>query len=381
MGKKMKMVAVVGGGPVGLYLARRLQEEGWETVLLEEHSAIGKPVNCAGLISASGVNDLKLNIEDSLVNEIKGARIFSPHNEMLEVKRPRTVAYVIDRELFDKSLYKQAKEKGVEVRLNTKLIDVRNETLFVEAGTRGELLKAKYVVGADGVTSKMRNLMGIGTKPSNFVHAYQANIRGNFDKKFVEVYFRDYANDFFAWVIPESAEVARVGIATSQGNVKAAFDLFVSEKNFSGPFSSKSSALIPIGLPLKNLIKDNMFLVGDAAFQTKASTGGGVITGITAAEALCKTISGYLKDRKPFSSYYSHLKPLNKELNSHWKIHNFLSKMSEDKMDKTFRDIKNAGVEEFLNEYGDMDRPTQFLGKALTKPSLWKLAPLALRFL
>ncbi len=375
------MVAVVGGGPVGLHLARRLQEEGWETVLLEEHSAIGKPVNCAGLISASGVKGLKLNLGDSLVNEIKGARIFSPHNEMLEVKRSRTVAYVIDREMFDKSLYKEAKEKGVEVRLNTKLIDVRNETLFVEAGTRGELLKAKYVVGADGVTSKMRTLVGVNTSPKDFVHAYQAKVKGNFNKKFVEVYFRDYAKGFFAWVIPESEAVARVGIATSEGNVKNAFDLFVSEKNFTGSFYSKSSALIPIGLPPKNLIKDNLFLVGDAAFQTKASTGGGVITGITAAEALCKAIGGYFKERTSLSSYYSHLKPLNKELKSHWKIHNFLSKMGEDKMDKTFRNIKNAGVEEFLNEYGDMDRPTSFLGKALTKPSLWKLAPLALRFL
>ncbi|MCD6461253.1 MAG: FAD-dependent monooxygenase, partial [Thermoplasmata archaeon] len=44
-------VAVVGAGPVGSFLASRTAEMGFSTVMLEEHPSIGKPVECAGLVT------------------------------------------------------------------------------------------------------------------------------------------------------------------------------------------------------------------------------------------------------------------------------------------------------------------------------------------
>ena len=161
----MNMVTVIGAGPAGLICAKQTQEMGWETTIIEDHGVIGKPVNCTGIISASGVEELRIKkeVDEVLINKIRGAQIFSPNHEMIEIKRSSTVAYVIDRGEFDRVLARNAIEAGAKLKLNTKMIDIRNETIFTEHKGRGELLKSKLIVGADGVNSKTRNIIGINT--------------------------------------------------------------------------------------------------------------------------------------------------------------------------------------------------------------------------
>lgn len=270
----MFMATVVGAGPSGISAAKRIRERGWETALIEEHPKVGDPVACTGLISVSGVSDLgiKKEVDEVLMNQIKGAQIFSPSHEMVEVKRSETVAYVVDRGAFDRTLAKSAVELGVDLKLNTRLIDIRNETLFVEHKGRGELIKSRVVVGADGVNSRTRKIAGIETTAKDYVHAYQMDVSGRFDPRYVQLYFGDYSKGFFAWVVPENEERARVGLASTSGNIRKDFNMFIQEKNINGEFCDMCSSLIPVGEPFKEIVKGNVLLTGDAAFQTKATS-------------------------------------------------------------------------------------------------------------
>ena len=47
---------VVGAGPIGGYLAAGLAEGGVSVLLLEEHSEIGRPFQCAGLVNPHVMN-------------------------------------------------------------------------------------------------------------------------------------------------------------------------------------------------------------------------------------------------------------------------------------------------------------------------------------
>ncbi len=379
----MNAITIVGAGPAGLKTAIELANNGWQATVIEEHAEIGKPVNCGGLISESGVTSVGLDIRNCIVNQVRGARIFAPNNEMIEVKRDKRVAFVIDRAEFDKTLYRRATvEKGVEVRTETKLIDIRKETLFLESKGHGELLKSKIVVGADGPNSKVRELMGITTSQKDFVHSFQAKAKGSFDRDFVEMYFGDFAKGFFAWVIPESNTIARIGIGCSMGlNPLNAFQKFVEAKQLHFEVLEQNSALIPVGKPLKNAATKDRLLVGDSAFSTKSTTGGGIITGCIAAKAAAETISEHLKNGKPLSDYHKNLYELEKELLTHWRIRNYLNSLSEQKINSLFLKLKKAKIEDFLAQYGDMDKPSKFAGKLLAKPSMWFLLPEALRIL
>ncbi|HIH09230.1 MAG TPA: geranylgeranyl reductase family protein [Candidatus Diapherotrites archaeon] len=377
------MAAIVGAGPAGLAAAKRLQERGWKSVILEEHAVVGDPVACTGLISSSGVNELGIRkeVEETLLNKLRGAQIFSHNHEMIEVKRTETVAYVIDRGAFDRALAREAIAAGAELRLETGMIDVRKETVFVEHKGRGEIIKAKVIVGADGANSKTRRIMGINTGIENFVHAYQVDVKGHFDPHFAQVFLGNYAKGFFAWIVPENEERARVGLASTSGNVRKDFNVFINEKNITGEACDMCSKLIPVGEPLKATVKDNMLLAGDAAFQTKASTGGGIILGMHAGRICADAIHDHFASDAPLKNYEKGCNALNNDLRLHWKIRQFINSKSEEQIDKLFREMGKAKVGEFLSEHGDMDRPSRFIGKALTKPSMWRLLPQGLKFL
>ncbi len=375
-----KMVLVVGGGAVGLRTASGLAEEGWETTVIEEHPEIGVPVQCGGLISKSGVNEHNLNVLGTVLNEVRGAKIFSPYGNELVVKRDCPVAYVIDRAKFDQKLALEAKRKGVEIRTDTKLIDLRKETAFIKSGERGEMIKAKVFVGADGVNSSVRKILGQEIGRENFVHAVQVKARGRFDKDFVELHFGKEFEGFFAWVIPESGSTARIGWGVRAGlNAMQAMNSFLEKRNIE--VLEKSSALIPVGKPLDNVVQGNVLLVGDAAFQTKATTGGGIITGSIAAVEAAKTLSNHFKNKASLNDYRKNLAPLYKELEMHFKLRKFLNDLNEKQLDDLFIKLKNAGVEEYLSRYGDMDKPSRFMSKILWNPKNWSLLPTGLRML
>jgi digeranylgeranylglycerophospholipid reductase len=371
----MNTVAIIGAGPAGLQTAIKLKQEGFDSIILEEHERIGLPENCAGLISKKGVNDLKVDVEDSLQNKVRGAKIFSPNGTMLKVTSPETVAYVVDRKRFDNNLLNKARDLNIHIAANTKLIDINKNTLFVQANGRGEIRKAENIVGADGVNSTVRHLMGIKTTKDNFVHTIQATCTGDFDDKYVELHLGDFAKGFFAWVIPIDSKKARIGLGSVLGeNITKNFKQFLTSKFEGVRAYSASSSLIPYGLPLPEIQKENMFLVGDAAFQTKATTGGGIIFGMKAGNVLAETIAACLKKTDKRSSYPKRLSEINKELKAHWKIRKYTNSLSNEKIDSLFEKLKSKGIEEFLEKEGNMDEPSKFVGKLAKKPSYWFMA-------
>ena len=375
-------VTIVGAGPVGLHLASKLFDSGISSLIIEEHSEVGVPVNCSGLISESGCHTLGLALDGVLVNEISGADIYSPSGSKLTIERKRPVAYVVNRELFDKNLYKKAVSKNVEIDFNSKVINFTGKNVFYQKDNYGTMSKSKLIIGADGVQSKVRELMNLNAPHNMFVHAYQQMISGDFDPKKVNVYLCKEAVGFFAWLIPHSKKEADLGIGVTLGNnPKNAFDSFYASQSFEFEKLSENSSIIPIGPPFKRTVAENQLLVGDAAFQTKATTGGGIIFGLRAAEIAAQAISDNILKSKPLGNYEKLLSGLNKELALHWKIRSYLNSLGPENTEKLFQKAKRAGVAEFLTSYGDMDNPSKFVGKIFRKPSMLTLFPEALKFI
>ena len=76
---------IIGCGPVGAYTSLLLEKNGFKTAIVEEHSKIGKPISCAGLVSIKGLKELGLKIPNNcIINKTKGAYIFSPDYTKVE---------------------------------------------------------------------------------------------------------------------------------------------------------------------------------------------------------------------------------------------------------------------------------------------------------
>ena len=97
------------------------------TLLLEEHSAVGWPVQCAGLLGLGAMAESELPGRSSVLQEMRGAAIFSPGGSRLDFKARAPRASVVDRRLFDRALACEALRAGAEMRLCSTVRGIRRE--------------------------------------------------------------------------------------------------------------------------------------------------------------------------------------------------------------------------------------------------------------
>jgi len=142
-------VLVVGGGPAGLYAAERLARRGVSTLLCEEHSLVGDPVHCTGVLATESFDMLGLPREATL-NPLTTARFVSPSGIVIPYSTSSPLATVIDRGVFDRALADRAIAAGAEVRIGSRASVVETGPTAVRAQIADEWVSARLLVLACG---------------------------------------------------------------------------------------------------------------------------------------------------------------------------------------------------------------------------------------
>jgi digeranylgeranylglycerophospholipid reductase len=284
-------IVIVGAGPTGCYTAQLLKKYGFKVRIIEEHREVGKPVRCAGLVGRQVFENTLLPLsESSIINQINGA-LFCYRDDNFRIKR-EGVAYVIDREKFDKNL-----SQDLEIECGKKLIEINKKGPGYILKTEVEDIYADLVVGADGANSLLRKYINFvdnscsNDKERGYIKSYlgvqyRIKIEENLlCDKITQVHFRE-GIPFFIWVIPEGNNIFRVGVISE--NAREDLIKFLGKFKIKGEIIGKLAGMIPVGLT-KNYYK-NITLVGDAAVQVKPLTGGGIYYGLKSAELLAECI-------------------------------------------------------------------------------------------
>lgn len=277
--KKLAKIVIVGAGPVGCYLGQLLKQSGFDPLLLEEHAEVGKPVQCAGIVGRGIFEETRLPISSkSILNIIDGAKVnFAGSSFILNRSK---VAYIIDREVFDKEL-----SHKLNIEFNTTLEEVHPiRDGYILKTNNGEYY-ADIVIGADGPNSRVRKSLGFSSDMKLY-RGYQYRVKMVPKlQNFVEVY---YIKPFswFTWLIPEGNGVVRIG--TISNNPILELNRFMEKLGIQGEVVEKNAGAIPIGTC--QLVKDQAALVGDAACQVKPITSGGIYYGLKSAELLADAV-------------------------------------------------------------------------------------------
>lgn len=335
--KKSPKIIIVGAGPVGCYTGRLLKHFGYNTLLLEEHPEVGKPVSCAGIIGRDVFLDLLLPPSmKSIVNKIDGAMVHYKRISF-DLKR-QNVAYIVDREKFDKELSEE-----LQIEFNTKLQSVSKDGPGYRVETTNGDYYADILIGADGPHSKVRKDLRFDHNLKLYKGA-QYRIKAEVHKK--DKVIVDYVKPFslFVWMIPEGNGIVRVG-AISENPVKS-LEKFRDERGISGEIIEKNSGPIPIGIC--QLVKNNAAVVGDAACHIKPITSGGIFYGMRSAELLVDSIKN-----GDLSQYE---KKWNEEFGQEIKfclLARYVSEnLSEDVLEKVFSYVKkNASLMESIGNF------------------------------
>lgn len=278
---------VVGAGPVGSHLAKQVSKRGEDVLIIERSDEVGKPLACSGHVSPDIWSFVPEESREKLEqNRIKGARFHTSDGSEFPFFRDETVSYVIDRIELDKVKAEEAEKAGAEIKLGENVEKVVEKGESVEVVTDKDEYEATMVAGCDGASSKVRDEVGL-PEPDHFYQGILCFSGENDGQDFVDVFLE--VPKFFGWRIPRGDSV-EYGAAVPQGENPVEWLDKVTGKYIDEDQREKICAgAIPIKPPEK-VTSERIFLVGDAAGQTKPFTGGGILYGMRCAEKAAETI-------------------------------------------------------------------------------------------
>ena len=383
---------VIGAGPVGGYVAGAIAAKGYRVGLVEEHREVGEPVQCGGLITPR-VFDLVPGRE-TIVNEVRGAEIFSPKGRRMIVDAHRTEAVVVDRAKFDRAIVTHAIKQGAQTLLGTKALVGRQRDggveVVVDRDGRQQSLTAKLLIGADGVQSVVAKWFRI-LRPKYVLPGFECEMTGvGGDPAFVKLFVgNEIAPGFFGWIIPAGDGRGRVGLCLREGNAYAYFEKLVRDGP-ARPFLKGAQPLlyiaggIPLGFP-RRTFADHVMIVGDAACQVKGTSGGGIYSGLRCA-ALCAETALESLEKDDFTAkqmrkyHKAWIRSVGKELRRDLAILESFATLKDRQMEDIFDLFNTPAMIDLIESYGDIDFPSKLGWRLLREePRLLKYVGKALR--
>jgi geranylgeranyl reductase family protein len=364
-----------------------LAKAGFSVVILEENREIGRPIQCAGLVSP---RTHEMMGRPRILNGLRAARIHGPLGTTLEVRAPDVRAVVIDRSEADKGMAESAVRDGASIQLGWQLAGLKRAAKSVcLTPSKGEPVEARLVVGADGACSAVRRLSDI-LPPVELLPAFERELacpEAEEADDAVDIWLgREIAPDFFGWAIPTGSTL-RVGLGATAGrtNAMALLDAMTMR---AGLDASKTvgtyAGVLPIGM-VERPFADRTLLVGDAAGHVKPLSGGGLFPGLQAAEVCARFAAERLSrgdlDEKSLAPYSALLRDaLGREVVRATTLRSVFRGLGDRELDRTLKTLSKESAVGLVSREGDIDFPSRLSKGLLAKcPSLLGLAPGALK--
>ena len=399
----MHDVVVVGGGPAGCYTASLLGRGGLKVHVLEEHGHIGKPVDCSGVMGADSFDALRLP-KSLRIGEIRALTFVSPSKLKVHFSPPAPLAYILDRAALDQAIAEKTLDSGASLQMGARVVDLRVQEESVEVtfeevpcrqsavvgrkdvqGSKSNVpksIKASMVILAGGPRYKLQRKLGMGL-PGDFLRTAQTETMVREIGEAKVFLGAEVAPGSFAWVVPfrrGGREWARIGVSAKNKAVPY-LKKVLSELQADGHVDSMDlpirSWVIPI-TPLPRTYSERVLAVGDAAGQTKPTTGGGIFYGLLCAEAAAHTATRAF-EKGDFSEgmMSGYEKEWRQKLGVEIKIGSFFRRLAErltdNELDDLFRVVQSDGILASVTKKARFDWHKDVIYFALRHPALGRI--------
>lgn len=376
-------IVVVGGGPCGSFTALNALKKNVSVAVFEEHHDVGIPVHCPGHISINGLRQLGLYPLPNMLaeNSFSGAKFYSPQGMKFSVRFNSPITCTVNRASFDKYIKRMAEKFGVYYHFESRveaLIKENSHVKGVEVQSKDGRRKvySKIVVDAEGVSARLAKMAGLESSRHvlKAVHAEVENVR-DIEEDTVEVYLGNtYAPGFYSWLIPLKDGRAKIGLAVKEGNPMEFLKKLILRHPEASLKLRNSKILhvrfhaISLGGPVSKAFSNGFLAVGDAASQSKPTTGGGIITGLNcariAAEVAVEALnSGDASERRLKQYQRGISKLMGLDMNAMHVMRKIIDKISDSKIEKIANFYNRMEIYKVVKNIKEID----FQGKALLK--------------
>ncbi|HYW39628.1 MAG TPA: NAD(P)/FAD-dependent oxidoreductase [Terriglobales bacterium] len=285
-------VFVVGGGPAGLATAIAARRHGLSVVLADGAvPPIDKP--CGEGLMPDGVealHQLGIKIPEGEAYPFRGIRFVSDGTKA-EAAFPRGTAYGIRRTNLHRILLEHAAAAGVHMLWQAAVTGLHPEGALVA----GELARARWVVGADGASSRVRGWAKLDrheldtSQEKNRRFGFRRHYRVAPWSDFMELHWGRHCQ---IYVTPVSREEVCLALISSSPKLRLRIDDALGEfpelcaRLEDAEHASSERGAITVTRRLRRVYRGRTVLVGDASGGVDAITGEGLCLGFRQAALL-----------------------------------------------------------------------------------------------
>lgn len=307
-------VAVVGASCAGLVAAYRLARRSVSARVFEADRAFN-PSERTLIVTPAILELMDFDFSVAIVNYVNRFRLnVGAKSREIFVSRPDIV---LERHTLLKLLRRKAEAEGAEILLGCKIREVQSDRgsmrLICERDRELIEFEADYVIVANGV-------QGLQLYPPRRVSHHivgisqvRVDLPGWVDERTVHVWFDTSTTRFFYWLIPEGRGSAVVGvIGKDKEEAKSLLASFLKGHGFRAKEwqDEEDVPLAGLGQAAVSDRGGRIFFAGDSAAQVKATTVGGLVTGLKGGISCADSILTGV----PLTKL---LKPLSRELVLH----------------------------------------------------------------
>lgn len=152
-------VIVVGAGPSGLMAAARLSGCGLEVLLIDKNSNDRAQERLA--VVSGRTMELLRGWTCGVVNTSIEDIILAYMENKVHFKFNGAGLYVLNVNRLHYNLYNECMDRGVDIRTNEQVLDIKIEDYYVEISTINDIYRSRLLIGADGANSIIGKKTGI----------------------------------------------------------------------------------------------------------------------------------------------------------------------------------------------------------------------------
>ncbi len=284
---------VIGAGPAGSTTAYLLSSNGFR-VLIVDKNVFPRSKLCGGLLTWKTV-DLLERIFDTSVDRLKRENVITYQSSAYEVNcltgasikgRLEYPFHFVERHTYDFFWLKKAQAAGAEFRSEEKVIalDIPGKRVKTNSGS---VYHGKFIIGADGIFSKIRLALG---KMGHVKNRWKSGIALALEVSIPRDTALEFANEpvvyfghipwGYAWCFPKEYTwvIGMCGLVTKAGkHLRAAFNHLLESLGISkDEIKPPKACALPYGNYLTPPGYGNILLVGDACGLADPLLGEGI---------------------------------------------------------------------------------------------------------
>ena len=303
-------VVIIGAGLAGLQCARLLGQRGLRVLLADRKVSLQNSIHTTGIFVRRTLEDFDFP-DHCLGPPVRDVTLYSPARRPMNLVSPHPEFRIGRMGLLYQSCLDNCQRAGLRWLPATKYggHSLSNNQLIVQLDGNGPLqrVKTRYLVGADGASSRVGKGLGLDTNQEWIVGVEEVltDVPLTGPPRLHCFLDPNIAPGYLAWVVHDGEEV-HIGVAGYPTRFDPLHALQAFRNSLNGIVDLRRARVIerrggriPVGGVLRRIANKQGLLIGDAAGAVSPLTAGGLDPCMRLSTLAAKVITDYLEHEDP----------------------------------------------------------------------------------